>query len=292
MAALIEAGCILFPPKPEGRPREKKFMADLQNEFMAIPTIIDDVHTSDGTEEIRKIFGFQAFDFPKPSELLRRFVEQLSGDGDLVLDFFAGSCPTAQAVMEQNRRDGRHRKYVCVQLPEKLPAESDSVKRGYPNIAEIGRHRIKEAAKQYIGNNGNGASGNVRMFKLSMSNFRNWVGIANKDAGALASQIEAFADSLLADWKPENVIWETALREGYSLTSRIEKISDTGKQNFWRVTDPDREQSFVICLDNTLTLDAVRGLKLKKDSLFVCRDTALDDTLSANLALQCRLKVL
>jgi adenine-specific DNA-methyltransferase len=96
----------------------------------------------------------------------------------------------------------------------------------------------------------------------------------------------------LADWKPENVIWETALREGYSLTSRIEKISDTGKQNFWRVTDPDREQSFVICLDNTLTLDAVRGLKLKKDSLFVCRDTALDDTLSANLALQCRLKVL
>lgn len=60
MAKLIDTGCILFPAKPEGRPREKKFMADLQSEFMAIPTIVDDVHTSDGTEEIRKIFGFQA----------------------------------------------------------------------------------------------------------------------------------------------------------------------------------------------------------------------------------------
>jgi adenine-specific DNA-methyltransferase len=93
-------------------------------------------------------------------------------------------------------------------------------------------------------------------------------------------QIEAFADSLAPGWTPENVIWETTLREGYSLTSRIEKIPNTGKQNIWR------------CVDATLTLEAVRGLKLKKDSLFVCRDAALDDTLSANLALQCRLKVL
>ncbi len=194
--------------------------------------------------------------------------------------------------MEQNRRDGRQRRYICVQLPEKLAAESESVKRGFPNIAEIGRHRIKEVAKQYVGNNGNGPSASIRMFKLSNSIFRNWTGVADKDADTLATQIEAFADSLVPGWKPENVVLETTLREGYSLISRIEKIPDTGEQNFWRVTDPDREQSFVICLDDTLTLDAVRALKLKKDSLFVCRDAALDDTLSANLALQCRLKVL
>jgi adenine-specific DNA-methyltransferase len=93
-------------------------------------------------------------------------------------------------------------------------------------------------------------------------------------------------------WKPENVIWEVALREGYSLTSRIEKIPSAGKRTFWRVTDPDREQSFVICLDDALTFESVRALKLPRNALFVCRDTALDDTLSANLALQCRLKVL
>lgn len=292
MEKLIKAGCVLFPAKADGRPREKKFMADLENEFMAIPTIIDDVYTSDGTEEIRKIFGFQAFDFPKPSELLRRFVEQLSGDGDVILDFFAGSCPTAHAVMEQNHRDGRQRRYVCVQLPEKLPAESESAKRGFPNIAEVGKFRIKETAKGYLENNGNGGTASVRMFRLSLSSFRNWTGVADKDADKLASQIEAFSESFVPGWKPENVIWETALREGYSLTTRIEKIPDTGKQNFWRVTDPEREQSFVICLDDTLTLDAVRALKLGKDALFVCRDAALDDTLSANLALQCRLKVL
>ena len=73
MQKLIDEGCLLFPSNPDGRPREKKFKKDLQNQFMAFPTIIDDVHTSHGTEEVREIFGFQAFDFPKPAELLRRF---------------------------------------------------------------------------------------------------------------------------------------------------------------------------------------------------------------------------
>jgi adenine-specific DNA-methyltransferase len=292
MAKLIESGCVLFPADPDGRPREKKFMADLQNEFMAIPTIVDDVHTSDGTDEIREIFGFQAFDFPKPSELIRRLVEQLSGDGDIVLDFFSGSGPTAQAVLEQNHRDGRQRKYLCVQLPERLSPESEAAKRGFANIAEIAKYRIKAVIKKYATVNGNGNSVDVRIFKLAPSNIRNWTGVDEKDADILATQIEAFADSLVSGWKSENVIWEVALREGYSLTARVEKIPDVGKQNFWRVTDPDREQSFVICLDDTLTLDAVRALKLTRNALFVCRDTALDDTLSANLALQCRLKVL
>jgi adenine-specific DNA-methyltransferase len=156
-------------------------------------------------------------------------------------------------------------------------------------IAEIARERMRRVFSQ----NGFAKSNNgFKAFRLSASNFRPWKGVSEKEADAVAIQIEAFADSLLPGWKPENVIWETALREGYSLTSRIDKIFTTGKQTFWRVTDPEREQSFVIYLDDTLTLDAVRALKLKKDSLFICRDTALDDTLSANLALQCRLKVL
>ncbi len=64
------------------------------------------------------------------------------------------------------------------------------------------------------------------------------------------------------------------------------------KQTIWRVTDPEREQSFHICLDDTLSVEAVRALGLTREDLFVCRDKSLDDTLAANLALQCRLKVL
>jgi adenine-specific DNA-methyltransferase len=298
MEKLIAEGCILFPAKPEGRPREKKFKKDLQNEFMAIPSIIDDVHTSDGTEEIRKLFGFQAFDFPKPSELIRRFVEQLSGDDDIVLDFFAGSCTTAQAVMDQSRRDGRIRRYICVQLPEKLSPESEAAKRGLTTIADIGRQRIKAAIKAIAGKGAeqaeflNGAPDGFRAFKLSPSNLRRWSGVAEKNVEEYAAQLEVFTDTLAQGWTAENVIWEVALREGFSLTARVEKMPKGKGGTFWRVTDSERDQHYIISLDDKLDLKAVTALSLSKDDRFVCRDTALDDTLAANLALQCRLKVI
>ncbi len=65
MQGLIATGCILFPAKADGRPREKKFRADLQTEFVAFASIIDDVFTGDGTAEIREIFGEEVFDFSK-----------------------------------------------------------------------------------------------------------------------------------------------------------------------------------------------------------------------------------
>ena len=299
MQELIDEECVLFPANPDGRPREKKFKKDLKNQFMAFPTIIDDVHTSHGTEEVREIFGFQAFDFPKPTELLRRFVEQLSSDDDLVMDLFAGSCSTAHAVMEQNRRDGGHRRYVCVQIPEALDGNSEAVRRGYTTISQIGLHRIRTVAKMLADDentmltdsNGDAANLAVRVFRLAESNIRRWTGIETKDAEAYAEQLDTYADTLVPGWKPENVIWEVALREGYALTSEIEKREVDG-QTVWRVTDPQREQNFHICLDDKLGIDAVRMLELTRDDLFVCRDTVLDDTLAANLALQCRLKVL
>ena len=299
MQKLIDEGCILFPSNPDGRPREKKFKKDLRHQFMAFPTIIDNVHTSHGTEEVREIFGFRAFDFPKPIELLRRFVEQLSSDDDIVMDFFAGSCSMAHAVMEQNRRDGGRRRYVCVQLPEPIDVNSEAARRGYKTISQLGLYRIRMAAKMLADDkrtmladsNGDAANLAVRVFRLDESNIRRWTGVETKDAEAYAEQLDAFADTLVPDWKPGNVIWEVALREGYALTSEIEKREQNG-QTIWHVTDPEREQSFHICLDDTLGTEAVRALGLTREDLFVCRDTALDDTLAANLALQCRLKVL
>ena len=289
--------CFRRTPKDGRAKRSSK--KDLQHQFMAFPTIIDDVHTSHGTEEIREIFGFQAFDFPKPVELLRRFVEQLSSDDDIVMDFFAGSCSTAHAVMEQNRRDGGHRRYVCVQLPEPIDPNSEAARRGYETISQLGLHRIRMVGKMLADDQGtmltdsigDAANLGVRVFRLNESNIRRWTGIETKDAEAYAEQLDAFVDTLVAGWTPENVIWEVALREGYALTSEIEKRELDG-QTVWRVTDPERDQSFSICLDDSLDTEAVRALGLTQEELFVCRDSALDDTLAANLALQCRLKVL
>ncbi len=243
--------------------------------------------SQEGTKELEELFGDgKVFPFPKPSRLIQKFVScYWQDESAIVLDFFAGSCPTAQAVLQMNKENECNARYICIQFPEPIEPDSPAKKIGASTIADIGRLRAAALAKKYDG-------GQMRVFRLAASNARSWSGTAEKNSDTLATQIEAFADSLVPGWKPEDVIWEVALREGYSLTSRIETIPNTGKQTFYRVTDPDREQSFVVCLDDRLTLDAVRALKLPKNALFVCRDTALDDTLSANLALQCRLKVL
>jgi adenine-specific DNA-methyltransferase len=104
--------------------------------------------------------------------------------------------------------------------------------------------------------------------------------------------MEEFADPLLPGWEPVNVIWEVAIKEGFSLTSRIEKLPDVDGNTVYLVTDPDRDQSFRICLDETLEEATVKALGLDKEDLFVCRDIALTDDLAANLALQCRLKTI
>lgn len=88
------------------------------------------------------------------------------------------------------------------------------------------------------------------------------------------------------------MIWEVAIKEGYSLDSRIEPVSDIKGNTTYRVTDPDKGQTFRICLDDRIKLSALKALNLKKDDLFICRDAALDDEVAANLALQCHLKTI
>lgn len=90
--------------------------------------------------EIRELFaGEVPFDTPKPVKLLRRIVALASGEGDVVLDFFAGSCTTAQAVLEQNRADGGRRRFIVVQ--EAAPTGRADL----PTIAEVGKERIRRA---------------------------------------------------------------------------------------------------------------------------------------------------
>ena len=131
-----------------------------------------------------------------------------------------------------------------------------------------------------------------RVFKLAESNLKRWSGIVSKDPEVYAQELLKFADPLMPGWESEALIWEVALREGYSLTSHLEKLPVVDGQKFWRVTDSDRDQFFYACFDASLTLAAVAPLGLTSEILFVCRDLALDDTLAANLALQCRLKVI
>jgi adenine-specific DNA-methyltransferase len=318
MQSLINDGRILFPSSPSGRPREKKFRADLIDDYISFPSIIDDVFTADGTAEIRELFGFQVFDFPKPSELMRRLVEQVTAQDDLVVDFFAGSSSIAYAVFLQNRQDGERRRFICIQLPEPVAKDSEIVRRGFSTVADIGKERIRRVIAQMQ----EGEDGQLpldlrpdedlgfKVFKLAPSNLHPWRGVEEDVPDAYAQQMEMFRDPLVDGWTAENVIYEVALKEGYGLNCQISPLplgepvlseaeggpgpalSEAEGVRAYRVTDPDRDQSFTICLDDHIDLADLSGLDLSPDDIFVCRDVALDDQAAANLALQCRLKTI
>ena len=68
--------------------------------------------------------------------------------GDIILDFFSGSATAAQATMQLNATDDKERRFILVQLPEETDEKSDAYKEGYKNICEIGKERIRRAAKK------------------------------------------------------------------------------------------------------------------------------------------------
>jgi len=125
-----------------------------------------DITSRKGTAEIEELFGKKIFSFPKPLKLIYNFCKISLGPSDIVLDFFAGSATTAHAVMKLNAEDGKNRKYIIVQLPEKLPEDSEAYKAGYKNICEIGRERIRRAAKKIQAETGAGIDYGFRLFKI------------------------------------------------------------------------------------------------------------------------------
>ena len=110
------------------------------------------------------------------------------------------------------------------------------------------------------------------------------------DPEAYDKQLDMFADLLVENWDPINVLWEVAIKEGYGLNTQLERLEEVQDNTVWRITDPDKDQSMLVCLDDELKPSTLSALPLSKEHVFVCRNKALDDTKAANLALQCRLK--
>jgi len=301
----IENDEMVFTPKGETYGVNfKQYLYDEEgNERQGKPfSIIEGIYTQHGTNEIKDLLGDgKVFTFPKPSTLISKLAEIFTEENDLVLDFFAGSCPAAHGVMSLNRSDGHSRQFIMVQLPEPTPEDSIAREHGFETISDIGKERIRRVLIKLEEENNGKLELSTRktpedlgfkVFKLTTSSYKPWTGTNDKDADKYIDQMEAFADRLGEGWKPENVIYEVALKEGYGLNITIEEVGDIKTNKILRVCDPEKDQSFLICLDKKLKDETPKKLKLTKDDLFICRDNALTDEQAANLALQCKLKTI
>ena len=282
-----------------GAPQLKRYLSEVQQG--TVPTTWWDFnfagHNDESRKEIRALFGTTSvFDTPKPTKLIRRLLQVLTtgADGEIVLDFFAGSGTTADAVMQQNCEDQGQRKFIQVQLPEPLSEKASNVDWNPTTIADVTRERIRRAGKKILEEEASKLDGRTgtldvgfRAYKLVDTNFTKWKADSGLSEDELVGLFSDLADSADDHARPEALLTEVLLKLGFSLTEKIETVEVAGLSVF-SVADG----LVMAYLDEHTqpTLDQLRALVAREPERLVVLEDAFqgNDELKTNLVQECR----
>lgn len=232
--------------------------------------------TANDKKAIDNMFGAPVFEFPKSMEMMQQIIALCTKDDDIILDFFSGSATTGHAVMQLNVEDGGHRKFIMVQLPEVTDEKSEAYKAGYKNICEIGKERIRRAAKKIADENpASKFDGGFRVLKCDSSNMKD---VYYNPSETQQSLFDIYADNIKEDRTPEDLLFQVMLDLGVLLSSKIEETTIAGKQVF------NVEDGFLIaCFDKDVTEETVKAVAEKKPYYAVFRDSSMaNDSVATN----------
>lgn len=243
---------------------------------------------SDGGVEVESLFGGKNyFSYPKPTSLIETFIESFDlKDGDIVLDFFAGSGTTAHALMSFSARTNKRLNYLLIQLPEPVPENSEAHKAGYKVLSKLAAERIRRAAKSLVGESAgqlNLADSRIdfglKAFKLDRSNFKVWEGSTAKDTNSVGTQIEMHVEHLSDASSAEDVLYELLLKAGFPLTTKVKAVKLAGKQAF-----SIENGALLICLEKEITPELIDALAEANPLQVICLDEGFkgNDQLKAN----------
>lgn len=274
---------IWFGPNGDNTPRIKRFLSELKFDGMAPTSILfykDVGHSQEGAQEVVSLFGDKGvFDGPKPVRLLQRLITLANlKDDSIVLDFFSGSATTAHALMKTNLEKGTDRKFILVQLPEKV---SDKKKdQGYGSICEIGKERIRRAGKKILEELATKKAENglfdkeseptrldvgFRVLKLDTSNMQD-VYYTPEDSSAAT----LFDDNVKPDRTPEDLLFQVMLEYNLPLSAKIERKTIAGKEVF-SVND----DYLIACFDENVNETVITEVAKRKPLYFIMRDSSL-----------------
>lgn len=266
-------GNIWFASDENTQPSSIKYLKDVSR--MLLRSIIS--LKSDGGIEVEKIFdGKSFFSYPKPVSLLRLLLNSIEEKEDYILDFFSGSATTAHAVMKLNAEDNGKRKFIMVQLPEVTDEKSEAYKAGYKNICEIGKERIRRAAKKIAEENPEAKfDGGFRVLKCDTSNMKNVYYNPAEYEPSLFTNLE---DNIKEDRTSEDLLFQVMLDLGVLLSSKIEETSIAGKRVF-KVED----NYLIACFDDYVTEEVITEIAKQKPYYFVMRDSSMaNDSVATN----------
>lgn len=242
---------IWFGSDGNGVPRIKRFKSELKKTGITPMTIwkYEEVgHSQEATQDLQKLMGGKKyFAYPKPVKLVQRAIQLYSNDESIIMDFFAGSATTAEAVMQQNIEDQGHRKFIMVQLPEKtyhvnkmgekVPTQGGraAFEDGFMSVDEIARERIRRAANKIEKDNEltlpedfDGSFKHYRVVKPSKQTLENIDNFDPNNTNLFTNMIEGFSSNSLkipGNTSGEQTILTTWLvQDGYPFDAKVEEV--------------------------------------------------------------------
>lgn len=214
MKELIAADKILYG-KDHNKIIELKLYA---NEFEEKFSSVIELDGRLGANQLRSLFPEmkKAFTNPKPTQLIEKLISYVCDGNELILDFFAGSGTTANAVMNLNRNENTTYKFITVQLDEPTKPDSETFKNGYKTVFELTKERLNRVNSD---NNTNG----FKIFEI-VEDFR----VEDDENELSLSNYTMFNDVLLSDEQYRTLLTTWALYDGSELTTPIVDIDLAG----------------------------------------------------------------
>ena len=243
-----------------------------ENKRKAVSNLWNDLEgNKKATRDFRALFQEDDidFDFPKPVQLIQRMIEIANDPDAIVLDFFSGSATTAQAVMTQNSIDDGNRHFIMVQLDEKC--DDATAAKGYKNICEIGKERIRRAGVALKENN-HSLSGGIdigfRVFKLDDSNMNDVYYSAGDYTQGMLSMLES---NVKADRTDLDLLFGCLLEWGLSLSMPYisEKVEGCTVHTY-------NDGDLIACFDENIPDSVIKEIAKRQPLRAVFRDSSFN----------------
>lgn len=269
-AERLQDNRIWFGADGDGVPRIKRFLSELKYEGMAPTSILfykEVGHSQEGAKELVSLFENKGvFDGPKPTRLLERLLTLANLQNDsIVLDFFSGSATTAHAVMQLNAKQGKHVKFICIQIPEAV--SETKKKQGYNTICEIGKERIRRAGKKIkeeAGLMGQDLDTGFRVLRTDSSNMEE---VYFEPAGLEQQNLFTQVDSVKADRSELDLLFGCMVDWGVELNYPLRKEEVDGKH-----LHIVNEGALVACFDKEISVEAVSRIAELKPLRVIFRE--------------------
>ena len=254
----------------------KTFLNDVIEKSTASPNnFIEDHINQKASHELKDLDI--PFTFAKPSSLIS-FLAQTCRvkSGDVVLDFFAGSASSAHSILNENSADNGNRKFIMVQLPELTDPDGDAFKLGFKNIPDIGKERIRRAAKKIKEETGADIDYGFRVYRLDDSNMQD---VYYTPQEYKQQDLELFKDNVKPDRTAEDLLTQVILDWGLPLSLKIEKSDVEGKEVF-KVAG----NSLYACFDSDVDEAFAKAIAAEQPLRIVFKDASFkDDTAKENV---------